>query len=198
MDDVKGPSFRQALPSFIHVCEVPSDFVTKRAKYKARALEYFRQYANLDHDDWVLHLDEESNIDEKVIKACFDFIERGNEHIGMVMTLSLSRFFGKNFPVYLYSTYTDRFALLQGTIYYNAENHWKNKFLSVAEMLRIAEDFGHFQLPSRLVRRPILGYMHGSWILINGRVENEITWETACMAEDYWFALAVRLTMISH
>lgn len=32
--------------------------------------------------------------------------------------------------------------------------------------------------------------MHGSWILINGAVENRVTWDTACVAEDFWFAYA--------
>lgn len=57
--------------------------------------------------------------------------------------------------------------------------------------MRIAEDFGRFQLPVRLFRRPLLGWMHGSWILINGEVENSVTWDTACMAEDFWFAYNV-------
>lgn len=54
--------------------------------------------------------------------------------------------------------------------------------------MRIADDFGRFQLPVRLLQRPLLGWMHGSWILINGEVENSVTWDTACIAEDFWFA----------
>ena len=81
--------------------------------------------------------------------------------------------------------------LCQGTIYYSGANHWKNSFLSVAEVTRIAEDFGRFQLPVRLFRRPMLGWMHGSWILISGKVQNAVTWDTACIAEDFWFAYNV-------
>lgn len=33
--------------------------------------------------------------------------------------------------------------------------------------------------------------MHGSWVLINGEVETEITWDTSCLAEDFWFAYQV-------
>lgn len=76
----------------------------------------------------------------------------------------------------------------QGTIYYNGVNHWQNSFLSAAEVTRISDDFGQFQLPVRICRRPLLGYMHGSWVLNNGAVENAITWETDCIAEDFWFA----------
>lgn len=70
-------------------------------------------------------------------------------------------------------------------------NHWTTTFLSAAEVIRIAEDYGRFQLPVKLLRRPLLGWMHGSWILINGAVEDKVTWETACMAEDFWFAYKV-------
>ena len=58
--------------------------------------------------------------------------------------------------------------------------------------MRIAEDFGRFQLPIRFFRRSLLGWMHGSGILINGAVENHVQWETACVAEDFWFAYNVR------
>lgn len=82
--------------------------------------------------------------------------------------------------------------MTQGTIFYNGRNHWENGFLSTAEINRIADDFGHFQLPARLFRRTLLGFMHGSFILINGAVENAVTWDTDCLAEDFWFAYQVR------
>ncbi|KAL3470109.1 glycosyl transferase family group 2-domain-containing protein [Aspergillus californicus] len=150
--------FDKSLPSYVHLDYVPVSFKPQRAMYKARALEFFRRKHKLTPLDWVLHLDEESEINQEVITACLDFIERGDADIGM------------------------------GTILYNAANHWKNSFLSTAEVIRIADDYGRFQLPVRLFRRPILGWMHGSWILINGAVENKVTWDTACIAEDFWFA----------
>lgn len=79
----------------------------------------------------------------------------------------------------------------QGTLFYNNRNHWQNAFLSAAEVMRVAEDFGRFQLPVRTFRRTTLGWMHGSWILVNGAVENVITWDTECIAEDFWFAYNV-------
>ncbi|KAL5358918.1 glycosyltransferase family 2 protein [Aspergillus floccosus] len=151
--------FRQALPSYIEVDAIPVSFCSRNAKHKARALEYFRQSQVLTKDDWVLHLDEESEIDASVVKACVDFVERGTAHIGM------------------------------GTIYYNSANHWKNSVLSAAEVARVAEDFGRFQLPVRWCSRPLFGFMHGSWTLTNGEVENTVTWDTDCLAEDFWFAL---------
>ena len=42
--------------------------------------------------------------------------------------------------------------------------------MSAAEVNRVADDFGRFQLPLLLFRRPYLGWTHGSWLLINGAV----------------------------
>lgn len=75
---------RLTASSFFQVIQVPNTFKTVQAKYKARALEYFRQSQRLTDQDWILHLDEESKIDYAVVKSCIDFIERGREDIGMV------------------------------------------------------------------------------------------------------------------
>lgn len=85
VDGGNGLKFKEALPSYIHIDDVPDSFKPKNAKYKARALEFFRQKHNLTKNDWVLHLDEESEIDEYVIETCLDFIERGTAQVGMVM-----------------------------------------------------------------------------------------------------------------
>ncbi|KAJ5681050.1 hypothetical protein N7536_012189 [Penicillium majusculum] len=147
-----------ALPDFVNVVNVPASFQPAHAKYKGRALEWCRLHWKLSDLDWVLHLDEETEIDEYLVQACLDFIEGGTEDVGM------------------------------GTIYYTSHNYWKNPFLTTAEVFRVTEDFGRFQLPIRLFKRPVLGWMHGSFILINGAVENKVTWDTGCLAEDFWFA----------
>jgi hypothetical protein len=54
---------------------VPRSFATKSAKYKARALEYFRVLMRFTQEDWILHLDEESTIDQGSLEACINFIE---------------------------------------------------------------------------------------------------------------------------
>ncbi|KAF9888880.1 hypothetical protein FE257_008250 [Aspergillus nanangensis] len=157
VDNVNGKEFRQQLPSYITVDQVPTHVPVKRAKYKARALEHFRQKYQLSKEDWVLHLDEESEIDEHVMVTSLDFIERGTAQFG------------------------------NGTIYYTTRNHWSNTFLSAAEVVRLAEDYGRFHLPFKIFRRPLLGWVHGSWMLINGEVENTIKWDTDNVCEDYWF-----------
>lgn len=58
-------------------------------------------------------------------------------------------------------------------------------------MYRTVADWGQFRLPIYLFKRPVSGWLHGSFILINGSLENAVTWDTSCVAEDYWFGLEV-------
>ena len=74
----------EELPPYIYVNTVPTSYKPQNARYKARALEYFRIQAQLDEDDWVLHLDEETQLDAYAVKAVLDFIERGDRLVGMV------------------------------------------------------------------------------------------------------------------
>ena len=55
---------------------VPESYSPPKAKYKARSLEWFRINMVLQNDDWVLHLDEETIIDEYGLQACLDFVTR--------------------------------------------------------------------------------------------------------------------------
>lgn len=61
----------------MQVHSVPEDFSPPEAKYKARALEYFRLIQELTPADWILHLDEETNMDEHAIRQCIEVMERG-------------------------------------------------------------------------------------------------------------------------
>jgi hypothetical protein len=76
------------IPDFVEILFVPPSFKPPKALYKARALEYARLGHSLGPEDWVLHLDEETTIDAYAVKACLNFIERGDCHFGMVSTLS--------------------------------------------------------------------------------------------------------------
>ncbi|KAJ5328787.1 hypothetical protein N7452_009177 [Penicillium brevicompactum] len=157
VDSENADELKQQLPSYVIVDQVPGNFSVKKAKYKARAQEWFRLKYKFSKEDWILHLDEESEMDDRALQTTLDFIERGTAELGM------------------------------GTIYYTASNHWTSMLMSAAEVVRVAEDFGRFQLPLLLFRRPYLGWTHGSWLLINGAVENAIGWDTDNVCEDYWF-----------
>lgn len=60
----------------IDIVRVPDDFSPSKAMHKARALEFFRSTMQLRADDWVMHLDEETTIDQHCLNASIDFIER--------------------------------------------------------------------------------------------------------------------------
>jgi len=62
----------------VNVISTPPTFRPHKALYKARALEWFRIQAQLHEDDWVLHLDEETIVDEHTIEACIRFAETEN------------------------------------------------------------------------------------------------------------------------
>lgn len=138
---------------------VPEAFTPKHARYKARALEYFRLMSDFHDDDWILHLDEESVIDQQSLHACLDFCRKSKHLMG------------------------------QGTILYNNHNFWKYPAFTAADCLRTADDMGRFHLQYSLIRKPIFG-IHGSFLLINGKLENEITWDLSySITEDYEFAI---------
>jgi len=147
------------LRSIAHVHGTPITFTPMKAKFKARSLEWFRRTQKYSASDWVLHMDEESRIDEDAIRSTIDVICKD--------------------PV---------MQLAQGIILYNGHNYWKNGLMVYADVIRILDDFGRYQFQWNHCRRPIFG-MHGSFMLINGEVENQITWETDNLTEDYWFAL---------
>ncbi len=138
---------------------VPHSFQTKFAKYKARALEYFRIKMNLSDRDWVLHLDEESVIDSDNLAACIDFCRNSPHLMG------------------------------QGSILYNHRNFWKHPLITVADCIRVGDDLARFYLQFAYLHQPIFG-IHGSFLLINGKVENEITWDLSdSLTEDYEFSV---------
>ncbi len=60
----------------VEVVQVPKSFRPEKAMYKARALEYFRRMKAFGDEDWVLHLDEETAVDDHCVLTCLDFIER--------------------------------------------------------------------------------------------------------------------------
>ena len=141
----------------VDVVFVPHTYETPLARHKARSLEYFRTSQLLSDKDWVLHLDEETAVDEHCLLACIDFIERTTYEWG------------------------------QGIILYNTVNYWKNAALTFAEVLRFRDDLGRFQCQHGRIHFTIWG-CHGSFLLSSDKVENTVSWNTDCLAEDFWFA----------
>lgn len=143
------------------LCIVPKEFKTNKAKYKSRALEYFRIINNFTSNDWILHMDEESIIDESNFEKCLQFIRKNEYKIG------------------------------QGVILYNSHNYFKNKLLTVLDSIRVCDDLGRYHLQYKLLHVPIFGF-HGSFLLLNGEVENKVTWDheySDNLTEDFAFAM---------
>ena len=139
------------------VCPTEFEPPNGKAKYKARALEYFRIKKKLTPYDWVLHLDEESQIDAESLKNCFNFVRYEKHEIG------------------------------QGLIFYNGRFFWKNWLFSVCDAARVSSDMSLFNLQYVLLQRPVAG-VHGSFLMLNGEVENEVTWDMSSLTEDYEFS----------
>ncbi|KAJ3102542.1 hypothetical protein HK100_004345, partial [Physocladia obscura] len=137
----------------------PKTFSTSCSKYKARALEWYRQTMRFTEHDWILHLDEESVIDDESVKRLLDFI-----------------FYEKDY----------HFG--QGVIFYNQYKYWSNWIFTVADALRVGDDVSRFQLQYTYFHRPVFG-AHGSFLLTNGLVENAVTWDLGSLTEDYQFAV---------
>jgi len=109
--------------------------------------------------DWVLHLDEESVIDDESVKRVLEFI-----------------------------WYEHDYHWGQGVILYNQYNYWKNWIFTVADAIRVGDDLARFQLQYSYFHRPVFG-AHGSFLLSNGAVENDVTWDLGSLTEDYEFAM---------
>ncbi|KAI9093863.1 glycosyl transferase family group 2-domain-containing protein [Phlyctochytrium arcticum] len=137
----------------------PKAFTTQNSKYKARALEWYRKTMGYTEFDWILHLDEESVIDDESVKRVLNFIR-----------------------------YEKEFTWGQGVIMYNQYHFWKNPVFTVADGLRVGDDLSRFHLQYSYFRRPIFG-AHGSFLLTNGAVENAVTWDLGSLTEDFQFAV---------
>ncbi|RKO88787.1 glycosyl transferase family group 2-domain-containing protein [Blyttiomyces helicus] len=137
----------------------PKTFKTASSKYKARALEWYRQTMQYTEHDWILHLDEESVIDDESVRRVLDFI-----------------------------FYEHECSWGQGLILYNQHKYWHNWFFTVADAIRVGDDLSRFQLQYTYLNFPAFG-AHGSFLLTNGAVENEVTWDLGSLTEDYQFAM---------
>ncbi|KAH9810839.1 glycosyl transferase family group 2-domain-containing protein [Melampsora americana] len=128
-----------------------------KAKYKARALDYFRYHVSLGVYDWILHMDEESVTDGESLRRCLEFIRYTPHHFG------------------------------QGIILYNGEGYWENWYFTVADGIRVGDDLARFHFQNTCIHRPVFG-VHGSFLMTNGEMENECTWDFGSLAEDFEFS----------
>ncbi|KAF2164708.1 glycosyltransferase family 2 protein [Zasmidium cellare ATCC 36951] len=158
-EEANSYKFRRTFDEHVPVHGVPASHKCRLAKYKARSLEWFRIHMRLQDDDWVLHIDEETVIDEYCIEKCFDFITKQNSN-----------------------------EIGTGVIHYNLEGFWNCILPTIGDLSRVQDDWGRCQWSANYRQRASLG-IHGAFFLCSGKVENAVTWETAHLTEDYWFLL---------
>lgn len=134
---------------YVHHIVVPEDYQTKNgAKFKARALEYWRITAQIPENEYILHLDEESVVDESFILGYRQYL----------------------------ATYPTRIG--QGTILYNGKRQFMYTILttSLVDCVRVGDDVGRFRFQYDTFSSAFFG-MHGSYILIPSHVLNRLTWD---------------------
>jgi hypothetical protein len=80
----------------VEIIATPASFKPAKALYKARALEWFRISSELQDDEWVLHLDEETIADEHTVKSCIQFIEEETDfELGQVRSFNMPWLFDR-------------------------------------------------------------------------------------------------------
>lgn len=148
---------------------VPPDFQTPHgALFKARALQYAIGAVSAAHNAWILHCDEETQITLSGLTGCLQFMQ---EEIETVKT--------GEYP-----------AVGQGAILYHRD-FWLRPFLTLADSMRTALDFGYFRVQSHVWHRPLFG-LHGSFILVRQDVELAVDFDFdsyRSITEDAYWAL---------
>ena len=152
----------------IVVLEVPQDYATEnKALFKARALHYATQHSGAKENDWIFHLDDESQINKATVLGIAEFIAKEEGRIAKD------------------PQYKPRIG--QGTILYH-RNMRQNLLYTLADSIRTADDIGRYFL-QYLCQVCIFG-MHGSFILARNSVEKQEGFDLLpahCITEDaYW------------
>jgi beta-1,4-mannosyltransferase len=148
----------------LHQIVVPAGYRTPRGTlFKARALQYALRASSLQDSDWIMHLDEESQVTGSAIDGIARAIreeEASGEH-----------------------------RIGQGAILYHRDLA-RNKLLTLADMIRTGDDVGRFRLQHR-VGQTLFG-LHGSFILVRNSVEKEVGFDfgpLGSITEDAFWAL---------
>lgn len=149
---------------------VPAEYQPENgAKWKARALEWFRIETTKVKvlDDVYLHLDEESVISDDVLVGIQSFV--------------------KNNP--------NKKVIGQGEILYNAHNYGNNPITTAVDCLRTGDDLGRFRLQYKLFNKPLFG-IHGSYLVVFGTDYKDLSFDhggKGSITEDAYFGLIAGL-----
>lgn len=154
----------------VRIIEVPAAYKTKYGSlYKARALQYALNVSPAQPEDWIIHLDEETQFDAETVRAIYCFAAR-ETHLTAQGHQKLPR-------------------IGQGVILYGARTI-VNRLTTLADSIRVGDDYGRFRLQYEN-GKAYFG-IHGSYIVVNNRVEYLVGMDhgpEASITEDAYFAL---------
>ncbi|MEQ8677181.1 MAG: glycosyltransferase family 2 protein [Aggregatilineales bacterium] len=157
----------------VEVIVVPQDFITEKgAKYKARALHYAMDVSNATDEDWVIHLDEETQFDRKTVQQIHVFVMEERRRL---------KHQHDSLP-----------KIGQGVIIYG-KRQIVNWLTTLADSLRVGDDYGRFRLQYEYGKANM--GIHGSFIVINNGLERTIGFDHGPMSsitEDAYFALVAQ------
>lgn len=157
----------------VSVIVVPPDFTTEEgAKYKARALHYALDASPSTDDDWVIHLDEETQFDRNTVHQIHVFVMQERQRLQRTR---------EGLP-----------KIGQGVIVYG-KRKIVNWLTTLADSIRVGDDYGRFRLQYEYGRANM--GIHGSFIVINNWLERQIGFDHGPMSsitEDAYFALVAQ------
>jgi egghead protein (zeste-white 4 protein) len=150
---------------------VPRDYSPPGGcKYKARALHYAAATSSSLHHDWIVHLDEETRFDVDTVEHIFAHCVKQEQDVARGVT---------QYP-----------SIGQGVIYYNTATI-DNYLTTLADYIRVADDYAKFQLQYKMFRLPLVG-MHGSFVVCQTSLERDVGWDwgmVGSITEDTYFAM---------
>lgn len=152
------------------------------ALYKARALQYAIEKSPAGDEDWIIHLDEETQFDADTVNAIVQHCvtQAAAVRAGHLQWPSV----GQGLIVY-------GRAMLPSLASANLEG--RSWLTSLADSVRVADDCGRFRLQYECGE--VWFGMHGSYVVAPNSVERAITFDhgvEGSIAEDAHFALAAR------
>lgn len=161
----------------VNVISTPPAFRPQKALYKARGLEWFRIQAQLHDDDGFYILMRKrlwTNIPLKLVSGS---LKRRLLSISARLVHTMPR-------IHRMLKYS------QGIILYNAYQFWSHNLITAADICRSRDDLGKFFLFHSRLHVPVFG-VHGSFLLVRGKVENEVKWDSDSLVENFNFSLQV-------
>ena len=151
-------------PDVIQLRVPPSYQTPNNTMYKARALNYASERSVVPPNTWVVHLDEETHPTSSGVKGIAQFVGECEEK-------------------------QDLKRVGQGCLLYHRAFE-KHPFLTIADMRRTGDDFGHFYLQHR-IGFTLFG-LHGSYIVCRHDMEAALGFDIGprgSITEDSWWIL---------